>query len=124
MKFQQFMDRSQLMKFHLQYQMIMAPLIQSLKREGLNFQEALCLLALFFEGGGEITPSDLSKTLLISKDQISHALTKLENADLIHRQLAEKDKRKRVLSITMKGKKISSLLVRVFDEHEEKSENI
>lgn len=118
MKFQEFMNKSSLMGLYQQYHHYFSPLTRDLKKWGCNLNDSLILLALFFESPGEITPSDLGKTLTLPKDQVSHSLRRLEKLELIKRDLASTDKRKRQLQITPKGKKLSSKLVEIFNKRE------
>ncbi len=122
MKFQQFMERSHLMGLYRNYQTFFSPLGKEAKKLGFNLNEALILLALFFETGKETNPKELATTLSLGKDQVSHALNQLESSGLIHRQLSKTDKRKRTLTTTALGKKQAALLIKVFDSAESRFE--
>lgn len=123
MKFQEFMERSLLMGLYKNYQKFFVPLSKELKGRGLNLNESLILLALFFEGPREVTPSSLQQTLGLAMDQISHILKSLENKSLLQRQLSPADRRQRVLQITTPGKKKATELIKIFDQFEEKLES-
>ena len=122
MRFKAFMEKSSLMALHQRYQLIFQPLQKDLRSLGLNLQDSLVLLATFFENSKSVFPSDLQATLLIPKDQISQSLGRLEEKNLIRRQLSVHDKRRRHIEITSLGKKISSQLVSRFDKHEDQLE--
>lgn len=123
MKFQQFMNNSLLMGLYKNYHHFFRELQKDLKEQGLNLNESLVLLALFFENSKQITPSELSQTLLIKKDQISHALNSLNKKELIEKGLSSKDARMTYLQITNEGKKKASQLVKIFDSSEAAFEN-
>ncbi len=53
----------------------------------------------------DLSPSDLAEILLIPAHGISRKLENLQNLGLLERNLHPKDARKRVLTITAKGKK-------------------
>lgn len=122
MKFQEFIERSLLMDLHQRYHRFFTPLNKDLKKLGFNLNEALILLALFFEGRQDVTPKDLVETLQLPKDQVSQALSRLERQSLIHRKLAKTDKRKRSLSVSALGKAKATVLIKSFDRHESLTE--
>ena len=118
MKFQEFMQKSLLMGLYQSYHQNFSPLVKNLKREDVNLHDSLVLLALFFEGSDSITPSDLEFTLALPKDQISQAIRRLKNKDLITSRINLNDSRKRQLSITRQGRKKASRLISIFDFQE------
>jgi DNA-binding MarR family transcriptional regulator len=54
----------------------------------------------------DVSPSDLSEILLIPAHGISRKLENLQNLGLLERTLNPKDARKRVLSLTGKGREV------------------
>lgn len=118
MKFRRFMDSSSLMALHQSYQTAFRPLLKKLRKESLGLQEALVLLAIFFEGSQPTTPGELQSCLDLPPDQVSHALQRLHQQGLIERQLDPKDQRRRLTRLTSLGKKTATRLVGVFDHHE------
>lgn len=53
--------------------------------------------------GGTLKPSDLSKMLFRSKQTITQTIDRLERDGLVKRELADKDRRTRKITITRKG---------------------
>lgn len=123
MRFQEFMEKSLLMGLYQKYHTHFSSLIRELRKQGLNLNQSLILLALFFENNGDVHPSDLEKVLLTPKDQISHELKKLEQMNFLKRQISPSDGRQRTLHLTSKGKQIASHLVGIFDRNENALEN-
>lgn len=119
MKFKSFMEQSHLMALHHKHQTWVLPLTQTLQSQGFSLHDSLVLLALFFEPGKDTSPSQLVETLKIPKDQVSHSLRRLEEADWIIRTLHPTDSRRRRLSITALGKKKAADLIRIFDHKEQ-----
>lgn len=122
MKFQAFMKRSLLMQTHQEYHRHFLPLTSELRNKGVNLNEALILLATFFEQNQRVTPSQLQDILFLPKDQISHALRSLEKKSLTERRISETDQRQRLISTTEKGRKVSQLLIKDFDHYEDRLE--
>lgn len=122
MKFQQFMDESLLMTLFQQFHQTFAPLQSDLRKQGLNLNEALILLAVFFENNRPPRPTDLQKCLLLPKDQISQTLKKLENKNYLERKIADGDKRQRQITLTPLGRQLTSHLIKLFDTREDQLE--
>jgi DNA-binding MarR family transcriptional regulator len=57
--------------------------------------------------GGELTPSQLAKIMLRSKNSISHLINGLENDGLIERVHSKKDHRMVIIKVTPKGLKFA-----------------
>lgn len=113
------MKKSLLMGLYQNYHHFFSPLGRDLKKEGLNLNEALILLALFFENEGSVTPTDLCKTLHLNKDQISPLLARLEDKYLILEKRHPKDRRKKLILLRAPGKKLATRLIKIFDQKEE-----
>ncbi len=122
MKFQEFMDQSQLIEAHQNYQKYFAPLRKELKANQLSVNESLVLLALFFEKGAEVHPHHLQRTLNIPKDQISQALKGLLEARLVRSEVSRLDRRKRRVQLTKRGENKAPRLIQIFDFWEQKAE--
>lgn len=122
MRFQQFMKTSLLMQLYWDYHSHFKSLQTELKTKHFNLNEALVLLALFFENSGQATPSELAQCLHLKKDQISHSLKSLEGQNLILKKLAPSDGRKNLIQITSLGKKKGADLIKIFDAAETKYE--
>ena len=113
------MHKSLLMNLYQSYQSGFAPLIKKLKKEGLNLNDSLILLAIFFEGTDPVTPSSLESTLFIPKDQVSQSIRRLHENQWVTREINTTDGRQRLLGLTKNGKKKASVLVGIFNSHEE-----
>lgn len=116
------MTQSLLMASHRQYQTHVVPLARALRHEGLNLNEALVLLALFFEDQETVHPSSLEDLLGLGRDQISQSLKSLESNALIRRKIDSSDMRRRQLLITSYGRKKAPRLVEIFDQYERRIE--
>ena len=123
MKFQEFMNKSDLMGLYGSYQNHFLPLIQELKNKGCNLNESLILLALFFEPRQQATPTQLQECLFIPKDRISQSLKSLEKSKWIQRSLGEKDRRLRVVTLEKSAKKLCTDLIESFETHEQRLES-
>ena len=124
MKFQEFMDRSVLMAVYKSYWNHLAPLQKTLKKSGLNLNESLVLLAVFFEGSSEVvTPKKLVETLGLTKDQISHALKGLIDQNYINVGAGLSDRRQRQVKLRPSGKTKASQLVSLFESAEQRLED-
>lgn len=110
------------MSLYQSFHRFFAPLNKELKKQGINLNEALIVLALFFENHSKVSPSDLQITLTIPKDQVSQALTKLEKQDLVVRKINPTDSRKRFVVLTAQGKKLAPKLIALFDFCEDQLE--
>ncbi len=122
MRFQQFMNSSSLMGLYKDYHQFFKELQKELKKNGVNLNESLILLALFFEGSKKVTPSNLSQSLYLTKDSVSHSLKSLVQKNYIEKELLMSDSRKTSLHLTIIGKKISTDLIKTFDSLEAKYE--
>ncbi len=122
MKFQEFMDRSSLVKAHQDYQNYFTPLRKELKSCSVNINEALILLALFFEKNEPVHPSLLGLTLSLPKHQISHCLRALQQSKLVRIGLDQEDGRKRTIVLSKKGKDLAPKLISLFDYWENQLE--
>ena len=111
------------MQLYWDYHSHFKSLQSNLKTKDFNLNEALVLLALFFENSGQATPGELAQCLHLKKDQISHSLRSLESQDLIQKKLAPSDGRKNLIQITSMGKKKGADLIKIFDAAETNYEN-
>jgi DNA-binding MarR family transcriptional regulator len=89
-----------------------------LKKEDVNFKEALILMALLFEGKKKVTPSQLVNSLSEKKSVISQSLTKLETMGLLKREIGITDARFISLELTREGMIKANRLIKMFEEFE------
>nr|BDT27116.1 MarR family winged helix-turn-helix transcriptional regulator [Bacteriovorax sp. HI3] len=87
----------------------------ALKDFGLNLNQSLILLAIFFEPEKTIRFNELSEIIPTTKGNISHCTSFLEEKKLITRQLVDNDLRGYSYSLTAKGSKLSLSLIKFFD---------
>ncbi|AUN97084.1 MarR family transcriptional regulator [Bacteriovorax stolpii] len=86
-----------------------------LKDFGLNLNQSLILLAIFFEPEKTIRFNDLSEIIPTTKGNISHCTSFLEENKFITRQMVDNDLRGYSYSLTPKGSKLCLSLIKFFD---------
>ena len=87
---------------------------------GVNLNQALILLAIFFEPEKTIRSNELTNLIPTTKGNISHCTSFLEEQKLITRSLIPGDLRGFEFSLTAKGQKLTLHLVKFFDAIETK----
>lgn len=87
----------------------------SLEDLGVNLNQALILLAIFFEPEKTIRSNELTNLIPTTKGNISHCTSFLEEQKLITRSLIPGDLRGFEFSLTAKGQKLTLHLVKFFD---------
>jgi DNA-binding MarR family transcriptional regulator len=122
MKIEAFTSSSYIFAIAHAYDVLWRGLNQKLKKSGCNVNEALVLIALYFEEAGRVTPSALSKALRTSRGNISHCLSHLEGKRLLKRVLSERDARQLIVALTPTGKRLAENLVSAFEELEAECE--
>lgn len=90
----------------------------SLAKHELNLNQALILLAIFFEVEKKIRSHELVSLIPTTKGNISHCTSYLEEKKLISRKNVEGDLRGYEFTLTSKGSKICIVLIKFFDEIE------
>ena len=70
-----------------------AALGEVLKAEELSVFEAMLLAAMFFEGRGEIKPSELAEVFQTTRGNVSHCISSLEAKGLVERRIDPEDAR-------------------------------
>lgn len=94
----------------------------SLESIGVNLNQALIMLAIFFEPEKTIRSNELSTLIPTTKGNISHCTSFLEEEKLITRQMVAGDLRGFEFSLTTKGHKLSLSLVKFFDAMESRAD--
>jgi DNA-binding MarR family transcriptional regulator len=91
---------------------------KALSEYALNLNQALILMAIFFEPEKLIRSQELINLIPTTKGNISHCTSSLEAQKLIIRNPVENDLRGFEFSLTAKGHKTCLSLVKFFDEVE------
>ncbi len=91
---------------------------QGLLEFNLNLNQALILLAIFFEPEKCIRSNDLVAVIPTTKGNISHCTSFLEENKLISRKNVPGDLRGFEFHLTSKAQKLCPLLVKFFDQIE------
>lgn len=99
-----------------------ATLKKRLSTYDLTILEALILVGIAFESR-DCRPSELSTNLHASRARVSQAIKKLVQKNLIERRLESEDARFIAIRLTARGKTISTKLVSVFDDINDRIEN-
>ena len=87
---------------------------EKLKKQNVTRSEASILFILNKED--HISQSQLSKALEVNEATITRALTRLENKHLVEKVLSEEDKRKKLVTLTNKGKDICEEIMKHQEE--------
>jgi DNA-binding MarR family transcriptional regulator len=90
----------------------------SLAKFGLNLNQALIMLAIFFEPEKTIRSYELMNLIPTTKGNISHCTSFLEEQNHIMRKNVEGDLRGYEFSLTPKGSKLTISLIKFFDSVE------
>lgn len=122
MKIEAFTSTSYMFAIAHSYNVLWRGFNQRLKKSGCNINEALVLIALYFEENASVTPSMLATALRTSRGNISHCLSNLDSRKLLKRTLFEQDARRLIISLTAAGKKLAEGLIASFEELEGKCE--
>ena len=123
MRIEKFLASSTLYKLFSAYNKIIGDFQKRLALEDVHFLQALILTGLFFEDR-PLRPSELAKSLEISKSNLSHSLRGLEQLKLVERSISDEDARAYYFQLTREGKKKSAKLIKLFDSVENKIDAI
>ena len=93
------------------------------KEYDLTYLQALVLVAIFFESSQESRPSTLAATLRMTKGNVSHCISHLQELGLIQYKHLRFDKRGSSVGITARGKSLVMKLIKYFDEMQRKTED-
>ena len=95
-----------------------------LKRHDVNLNQSLILLSIFFEPNQNTRSMELTNLTPMSKGNLSHCLSFLEEKKFIQRKLIHEDLRGFEFSLTVKGKNLCINLIKIFDQVESESDKI
>lgn len=84
----------------------------------LTLNHALIMLSIFFEPEKSIRSNELTGLIPMTKGNISHCTSSLEQKKFISRKMIQKDLRGFEFSLTAKGQKQCISLIKLFDKIE------
>ncbi len=114
MKIQKFISKSPIVPALLSAKWIETKLSSALGGKDFSIWEGLILSAVFFEDRA-CRPSEIARTLQMSRSQMSQILKRLEKSELLKRELSKESARFIDLSLTAKGRKAALRAIKVFD---------
>ena len=117
-KLHKFLNESSSMLILFTGLQIQKQLNENLREHDLNLNQALILLAIYFEPEKTIRWNNLAELFQMSKGNISHSTSALEEKKLICRKLIQGDLRGFEYQLTPKGSKLSLVLIKFFDKLE------
>ena len=117
-KLEKFLNESSSMLILFTGLKIQKQLNENLREHDLNLNQALILLAIYFEPEKTIRWNNLAELFQMSKGNISHSTSALEEKKLISRKLIQGDLRGFEYQLTPKGSKLSLVLIKFFDKLE------
>ena len=85
---------------------------------GVNWLQAMVLVAIQLEGRRQIRPGELAIAMRVSRASMSQTLAYLEKDRLIFRQVAHDDLRVYQLGLTDSGSKLANEVIRIVDRLE------
>ncbi len=121
MKIEKFVKRSPIVPILICSRNFEAALIAAIGDGGFSISEGLILATLFFEERA-CRPSEIAKSLRISRSQMSQTLRRLENHEWIRRELSHESARSINLFLTAKGKKVALKSIAAFEHLNQKVE--
>jgi DNA-binding MarR family transcriptional regulator len=92
-----------------------ASLGEVLKGEELSVFEAMLLAAVFFEGRGEIKPSELAEAFQTTRGNVSHCISSLEAKGLVERRIDPEDARGVQLVLRPSGRRRAVRVAGILD---------
>lgn len=90
-----------------------------LSKYDLNLFSSMIVVAIFFEREKTIRPSYLYDLLPLTKGNVSHMTSALEEKKLIQRYMSANDLRGFDFKLTQKGEKLALNLIRFFNDKED-----
>jgi DNA-binding MarR family transcriptional regulator len=115
MKIEQYVKKSLLFAIGSSYNRIWRELNLRLQEQKLNILQAMILISLFFEDPEAVNPSSLAESLLATRGNISHCLSKLEKRGFVRRTLSMKDARSYQITLKPEGKRQALRLIKLMD---------
>lgn len=93
--------------------------VQRLPRHGLTLPQFDCLAQLLRHPGG-MTPSALSRSMLVTAGNVTGIVARLETRGLVARRAHPVDRRARVLTLTPRGRRVAAAEVSRHERHLER----
>lgn len=120
MKIRQYVRNSLLFAIGSSYEKIWRGFNSSLRKEEVNFLQAVILISMMLEEPGEkaLTPSSLADALRTSRGNISHCVSALEKRGFLKRALAPEDARRYRLVLKPEGRRAALRLMKIIDHTE------
>jgi DNA-binding MarR family transcriptional regulator len=110
-RIREFISKSYIFAIAHGYDVVWRKFNGRLKARGCNINEALVLIALFFEEDKQANPSAIAATLRTSRGNVSHCLANLERQKYVRRALSERDARRLSVHLTAAGTKLAQTLI-------------
>jgi DNA-binding MarR family transcriptional regulator len=120
MKIRQYVRKSLLFAICTSYEKIWRDFNASLRKEQINFLQAVILISMMFEEQNKkvVTPSALADALRTSRGNVSHCISALEKRGFLKRSFDPDDARRYRLLIKPDGRKTALRLMKVIDQTE------
>jgi DNA-binding MarR family transcriptional regulator len=120
MKIRQYVGKSLLFALGSGYEKIWRGFSSSLRKEEVNFLQAVILISMLFEEESEkpVTPSSLADALRTSRGNISHCISALEKGNFLKRAFDPKDARRYQLTLRPEGRRTALRLMKIIDQTE------
>lgn len=123
MKIQEFIDKSFVFAIAHGYDVIWRKFNARLKQNGCNINEALVLIAIYFEAQKQASPSALAAALRTSRGNVSHCLAKLVKQNYVRRTMSDGDARRLFISLTPEGARLAQRLIGEIESIEQHCES-
>lgn len=118
LKIEKFINESATISLIFNGLRIQKELNSTLKEYDLTLNHALIMLSIFFEPEKTIRSNELTTLIPMTKGNISHCTSSLEQKKLISRKTIPDDLRGFEFSLTTKGQKQCMSLIKFFDKVE------
>lgn len=118
LKLEKFINESATISLIFNGLRIQKELNSTLKEYDLTLNHALIMLSIFFEPEKTIRSNELTTLIPMTKGNISHCTSSLEQKKLISRKTIPDDLRGFEFSLTTKGQKQCMSLIKFFDKVE------
>jgi len=120
MKIRQYVGKSLLFAICSSYEKIWREFNTTLRKEEVNFLQAVILISMMLEERSEkaITPSSLATVLRTSRGNISHCITALDKRGFLKRAFDPSDARRYRLVLKPEGRRAALRLMKTIDQTE------
>lgn len=115
MRIETFLRQSPIFQVNRMARRMDAALGEVLKGEELSVFEAMLLVAVFFEGRGEVKPSELAEAFQTTRGNVSHGISSLEAKGLVERRIDPADARGVQLGLRPAGRRRAVRVAGILD---------